>query len=195
MSTRKLKNEIDDILHTIKDNPGKLKQVLNFLKEEIYEEPEGIVIPEEYKELVAEIAELVDCGYICYYNAKTNEMEKSPKELIQDPENFESMTGTSLKEWNLKNEEWDFCLTFEQPDSHTSFKIMEDFTESLKDRNFRAILRDILSDRKPFANFRRTIDNSHFREKWFEFKNQWMKEYIWEVMEREMIYIGDDEED
>lgn len=67
--------------------------------------------------------------------------------------------------------------------SRESFKIMEDFVETIGDWRLRGRLSEVLSERKPFKNFKWHIDNSGtYRQKWFDFKNtrvcEWVAEQI-----------------
>jgi hypothetical protein len=182
MKARDFLDEILPILYTVKEDKEKLQKILQFLKDEIYEGPEEIEIPEKYKPLVKEIAGNLDAGLICYLNPDTLELEDIPENLVNDPYEFEAMTGTSLEDWGLKNSEWENCLTFEPLESHESFQIMETFTNNLVDTRFQEKLANALNRRKPFANFKVIIDNSAYRQNWFDFKNQWMENHVKELL-------------
>jgi len=186
MNKDKLLDEILQILRSVKDDETKLRKILTFLKDEIYEEPEAEPIPDKYKEVVAKIAESIDAGQVCYLNPDTLEMEDIYKEFLVDPEEYEAMTGETYESLELKHEEWDKCCTFEPPESRISFRIMEEFAENMPDRKFQNQLINALNRRKPFANFKFLIDNSDYRQNWFDFKKQWLQEYVWELLQMEL---------
>jgi len=62
---------------------------------------------------------------------------------------------------------------------------MEEFTETLDDSNsLKNMLYEALSRGKPFRNFKNIIDNSgEYRQKWFAFERQWLKEWVREKIE------------
>ena len=195
MNKDKLLDEILQYLRVMQEDEAKLQQILQFIKDEVYEEPEAEPIPEKYRKVVAKIAESIDAGEVCYLNPDTLELEEIYKEFLVDPEEYESMTGESYESLGLKHDEWDNCFTFEPLDSHDSFRIMEGFTEKMEDQKFQNQLINALNRRKPFANFKFLIDNSDYRQDWFDFKNQWLREYVWEQLERELRYLQDEDEE
>ena len=67
-------------------------------------------------------------------------------------------------------------------DSTQGFRVMENFANSLTDDNFRTRLFELLSERKPFSKFKMAIDNSNYRQNWFQFKDnaniEWVREQL-----------------
>ena len=127
------------------------------------------------KDEIKEIAEYLDCGMICYYHKKTNEIT-----TILD---FDSHLGADEEPWeeliNEVDEHRDDYVEFERMDTRESFLVMSDFTEVVDDSALREKLIDALNRPKPFGNFKWIIDNSgDYREKWFEFKNQKYIEWV-----------------
>lgn len=180
MKKDQLLNQILPILHSVKDDEEKLQRILDFLLDEIYEEPDDkIEIPEKYREIVQKIAEYIDCGLVCYLNPDTLEIEEIPSELIYDPEEYESMTGDRWDD-TFKHPGWKKCITVEPPESSESFKIMEQFVDEIEENNLQKRLVNVLSNRKPFANFKNVIESSEFRELWFTFKQLKLEELVWE---------------
>jgi len=129
------------------------------------------------EEHIKEIAELLDCGQLCFFHEPTGTIEHYP-----DPDN----PYVELEEWQetLNNIEADRenYLKFEKMDSRQGFQLMEDFANSINDDNFRTRLFEQLSQRKPFSKFKWTIDNSEYRQDWFDFKEQaylnWVREQL-----------------
>ncbi|MDR7131528.1 hypothetical protein J2X69_003892 [Algoriphagus sp. 4150] len=116
---------------------------------------------------IEEIAELLDCGMLCFFHTPTGTIEYHP-----DPENpyFEPEPWEDLFE-KLESD-WGNYVRFEKMDSREGFQVMEDFAYSMTDTNFREKLLDQLSKRKPFQNFKYTIDTSKYRQDWFDFKKK-----------------------
>lgn len=69
-------------------------------------------------------------------------------------------------------------IKFEVLPSFESFKIMEQFTEQMSDKLLRAELENILANKKPFQNFKNKIDQSDFRQSWFDFKQKELEKRV-----------------
>ncbi len=184
MKTDELLNQILPILHSVKDDEEKLQKILDFMLEEIYEEPDDaeIVIPEKYCELVQKTAEAIACGMVCFINPDTLEMEDVPKTLL-DEGYFSEEEDEDDDEDNMmsmKHHQWEKCITVEPPESNESFRIMEDFVSVIEDKELKKQLVNALNNRHPFANFKNTIENSNRRKEWFAFKQSKLEEYVWE---------------
>ena len=118
--------------------------------------------------IIKEIAQELDCGNDCYYNSKTNEIVAIPNfSQISDEEEFKEIFRADLEKVN--NRKTDF-IEFEVLKNLESFKIMERFVEQMTDQQFKLELENILQNKKPYQNFKQIIDNSDYRQKWFDFK-------------------------
>ena len=101
------------------------------------------------EEHIKEIAELLDCGELCFFHEPTGTIEHYP-----DPDNpyFE------LEEWQETLDKIDAdrtsYLRFKKMDSRQGFHLMEDFANSLTDEDFRTRLFNQLSQQKPFSKFK-----------------------------------------
>lgn len=73
-------------------------------------------------------------------------------------------------------------MTFEPLESHESFEIIRKFTDSLEDKKLQKQLANALNNRKPFANFKFIIDNSKYRQDWFDFKKRCLEEHVKELL-------------
>lgn len=189
MNAQKLLNEILPILYTVKEDPVKLQKILQFLLDEIYEEPDeedDVEVPEKYLKAVAEIADALDAGFISFLNMDTLEVEDVPKDMIVDPEEFELMTGESLDTMDFKYPSWENVMTFEPLESHESFEIMEKFANRLDDKKLQNKLADALNNRKPFANFKFIVENSPYRQQWFDFKKRCLEIHVKELLSMEL---------
>lgn len=191
MKTDQLLNQILPILHSVKDDEEKLQQILDFLLEEIYEEPDDeMVIPDKYRKLVHDVAESIDCGMICFINPETLEMEDIPKTLLdegfifdEEEDDEEDDEGNMM---SIKHHQWENCITVEPPESSESFRIMEDFVSEIDDKKLQKQLINALSHRRPFANFKHMVEGSQSREEWFAFKRHKLEEYVWRDLSWEL---------
>ncbi|MDD4192719.1 MAG: UPF0158 family protein [Mangrovibacterium sp.] len=180
MNAKQLLDEILPILYTIKEDPVKLQKILTFLEDEIYEEPEEeeIQVPEKFKPVVSKIAESIDCGFVCFLNPDTLEIEEQQKMFIEDPEEYDEDTGESEESIESNYQSWKKCITFEPPEPFDSFKIMEHFVDKLNDTKLQDKLVNALNRKRPFTNFKFIIDRSPYRQDWFNFKRQWMENHV-----------------
>jgi hypothetical protein len=128
-------------------------------------------------EQIKEIAELLECGEVCFFHKPTETLEHypDPDNLYFEPEFWqETIDKIESDRSNYQR--------FEKMGSHQGFQIMEDFANSITDMNFRTRLFEQLSQHKPFSKFKWAIDNSEHREDWFDFKQQayinWVREQL-----------------
>lgn len=118
--------------------------------------------------IIKEIAQELDSGNDCYYNPKTDEIISIPNfSNFSDEDEFRDCFKADLKKVK-KNKK--VLIKIEALESYESFKIMEQFIEHITDVVFKTELEIILQNKKPFQNFKNSIDNSDFRQEWFDFK-------------------------
>jgi len=118
--------------------------------------------------IVKTIAQELDCGFDCYYNSKTDEIIAIPNfSQFSDQEDFKEAFRDSLEK--IEKHQSDF-IKLEALESFESFKIMELFVEQVTNEKLKAQLENVLINKKPFQNFKHLIDNSIFRQEWFDFK-------------------------
>lgn len=118
-------------------------------------------------ENIVEIAELLDCGMICYFHRPigTVESHPAPNESYFDPDPWQDIIDRVENDWGNYEQ-------FEKMDSNQEFQTMENFAYSLTDLKFRDKILDRLSKRKPFQNFKILINSSDYRQDWFDFKEK-----------------------
>ncbi|HUH73518.1 MAG TPA: UPF0158 family protein [Chitinophagales bacterium] len=118
--------------------------------------------------IIKEIAQEIDSGSDCYYNFKTHEIIAIPNlSNFWEEDDLEDSFKSQLK--IVKKNKADI-IKIEVLQSFESFKIMEGFIDQVPDIKFKTELEKILQRRKPFQNFKNAVDNSDFRQKWFDFK-------------------------
>jgi len=186
-----LLDDILSVLQTIREDNSKLEKLHDFVMEEIYEEPEEPKIPEKLQKAVSGIADSLTAGFVCFVNTDTWEVEEIPRHALEEPEDYEAMTGESTDDFRLKHQEWKKSIEIEPPESYDSFKIMERFAKNVPDTNLREKLMDALSMRRPFANFKSIVDDSDYRQVWFDFRQKRLEQYVYEILENEMKQLKD----
>jgi ribosomal protein L11 methylase PrmA len=118
--------------------------------------------------IIKGIAQELDCGFDCYYNLKTDVIIAIPSfSQFSDEEDFKEAFRDSLEE--IEKHKKDF-IKLEVLESFESFKIMERFVEQLSDKKLQSELENVLANKKPFQNFKYLIDQSDYRQDWFDFK-------------------------
>ncbi|MCF8358646.1 MAG: hypothetical protein K9H26_07795 [Prolixibacteraceae bacterium] len=179
MNAKQLMDQILPVLYTVKEDKVKLQKILDFMMAEIYEEPQPDEIPEKYRKVVHDIAENIDCGLVCYLNPETLDLEDVPENIAMDPDEFEMVTGELWNE-TFKHDQWERCITIEPREGHEAFKIMERFVDEIEDKMFAQKLAGILNRKRPFANFKAHVENSEYRQQWFDFKQAALEEMVWD---------------
>ncbi|MCD4792401.1 MAG: UPF0158 family protein [Bacteroidales bacterium] len=137
-----------------------------------------------HRKIIKEIAENIDCGMVCFINTETLETENAPQTFIEDPEEFEMITGMTAEDMKLKYLEWENYITVNPLESYEAFKIMEYFIDTVVDKILQNKLIDALNRRKPFAGFNSVVDNSDYRQKWFDFKQQQLEEHVGMILKQ-----------
>ncbi len=126
--------------------------------------------------IVKNIAQELDCGFDCYYNYKTDEIIAIPNvSQFSDLENFKEAFRDSLEK--IEKQQSDF-IKLEALESDESFKIMERFVEQVADEKLKAELKNALTNKKPFQNFKYQIDHSQFRQSWFDFRQSELEKIV-----------------
>jgi len=131
------------------------------------------------KEQVREIADHLDCGMKCYLNKETGAIM-----AILDSDNWQNYDEEPWEDViNELEENWEKYVEIPKMESHESFELMADFSETVDNENLQNKLINALNRSHPFRNFKWIIDNSGpFRQKWFDFKNQrliqWVKDQL-----------------
>lgn len=130
-------------------------------------------------EQLNEIAGQLEFGFLCFIHKKTKALVVIPDELSHPDMDTESWEK-EIKEIDKNRKSY---FEVEKMDSRESFKVMEDFVDTVDDDRIQDKLRESLQRPKPFQNFRFDIDRSvPYREKWFEFKKnrniEWVKGQI-----------------
>ena len=133
--------------------------------------------------IIKEIAQELDCGNECYFNQKTNELICLPNADLMAEAGEDYYKEIFQEDFKKIESQKKDLMKFEVLESFESFKIMEDFKNQVKDDEFEKKLDQALNRRKPFQNFKNLIDNSEYREKWFQFKQKEIEKIVLKTIE------------
>ncbi|CAN5186402.1 hypothetical protein BH20BAC1_BH20BAC1_10920 [soil metagenome] len=100
----------------------------------------------------------------CFINMETLEVDIH---VGEDAWTFDETEDTAIEAMNNPGK----FLELETVPTHQSFRIMEAFIETVKDKSLQAKLVHALEKKRPFANFKFIIDNSNVRQQWFGFRD------------------------
>ncbi len=100
----------------------------------------------------------------CFINMETLEVDIH---VGEDAWTFDETGDTAIEAMNNPG----MFLALETVPTHQSFRVMEAFIETVKDKSLQAKLVHALEKKRPFANFKFIIDNSHVRQQWFGFRD------------------------
>jgi hypothetical protein len=129
------------------------------------------------QDLITEIASELECGMLCFYHIPTGTLEShpDPDDPYFDPEPWQDIMD------KIESDR-DNYIRIEKMNSHEAYEVMENFAFSLSDTDFKDRIFDRLSKRKPFQNFKHLVENSKYRQAWFDFRTQayvkWVKRQL-----------------
>jgi len=131
------------------------------------------------KEILNDIADNLEAGYKCFIHMDTCEVVTylNPDQYPEmDPKDWKEEIG-KVRKAKKKFIEIESMKTFQ------SFKVMEEFVDSLENNSTKVRLLVALEGKKPFANFKHQIENSgDYREFWFSFRRdkniKWVQDQL-----------------
>lgn len=138
------------------------------------------------------IAGNLDACNNCWYHIPTGEVLWAPNR----ERNFDMDDEIWADVFEEIDEKMDECIPFEWLETHESLRIMQSFAENeLADKALRAKLITTLNDRKPFRQFKVVIDNSSYRQAWFDFKEQWYIGHVKNMLDQYNLKNEHEEDD
>lgn len=127
------------------------------------------------KKVIEEIADHLDCGMNCYLNKLTGEITA----IIPDEDLIDAKSETLDEEIEQINASPGNYILFQIMDSRDSYGVMMDFAEEKAEKSLRSALINALNSKKPFRNFKSTVDDSETcRQNWFVYKRNRYIEYV-----------------
>jgi hypothetical protein len=128
---------------------------------------------------INEIGQDLQMGMRCFLNPLNDEVLIHP-DFLQLPESDEEPWADVMEELETNFHKY---REIGNLSSHDSFRIMDDFIETVDDKRFQERLINALNRNHPFGNFKNLIENSSvYRLEWFAFRDQryfeWVKQQI-----------------
>lgn len=126
-------------------------------------------------EQINELVGNLDCGLRCFVHKETKAIVAMP-DTINEPDVDLETWDDAIKE--IENH-FDSYIEIEKMNSNESFRLMQDFIETVENKRLWDKLHQALNRPKPFRNFKFEVDNSGpYRQKWFDFKRLCMMEWV-----------------
>lgn len=133
------------------------------------------------QETVQEIADHLGMGFRVFLHRETWELVTYPNE--DKSASFEPSMWK--KEIQAIRKERDKYHEIEGMEPHDAFRVMEDFIATITDLPLKNRLSRAIEQKRPFTHFRAQIDRSGvYRERWFQFRDQKLKEWVQEQLEQ-----------
>jgi phage pi2 protein 07 len=128
------------------------------------------------KEKLIDISGELDMKMKCFLHKETLELVTFPDELLVGDFDEDIWKEQLMK---IKSREKDY-IEIEAMNSTESFRVMEAFTKTVKDKWIASRLLEALEGKKPFAHFNHCIHNmpDQHKKAWFSFKQERMVEFI-----------------
>jgi hypothetical protein len=132
-------------------------------------------------ETIKEIAERLDTGMKVFYHLPTGKLASYPDELKWGGEIDEEAWGDDIAKLDENFHEY---VAFAAMESHESFGVMEDFIETIGEKNVREKFENIIQRKKPFQQFKYLLfDYPLLREQWFLYKDERYREFVQEQID------------
>jgi len=124
------------------------------------------------EEIIIEIASLNDCGEIVFFHRETQEILSYP---APDRSGYNEYDYLAEKVLAITDANPEAYIQFDPPDTRESYKIMEGFAGILENESVKARVLDSLNSKKPFRNFRVTIENEGIEDDWYDYKDAYLQ--------------------
>lgn len=133
------------------------------------------------EEIIKEIAELIGCSEVVYLHKETNEILSYPSgDGSYDSEEFEYLMQQVMDVVDFTPEMY---IRFDPLESRESYKIMEAFVETVKDGQLQGRLQGALTGRKPFRQFRDTLETAGVVDDWYDFREAYLRMYVRDILD------------
>lgn len=131
------------------------------------------------EEQITDIADNLDCGLRCFVHRETKAIVTTP-DITNELESDLDPWDDAIEEIENNSDRY---VEIEKMGSNESFRLMQNFVETVESEGLRGKLDQALNRPKPFRNFKFEIDNSGpYRQKWFDFERQRLMEWVKEQL-------------
>ncbi|SRR5665213_1659493 len=120
-------------------------------------------------------------GMKVFYHLHTGELVTFPDELRWGGEVEEEFWGIEIAKIEENFHEY---VAFNVMESHESFQVIEDYIETIAEKDVREKFENIIQRKKPFQQFKYLLfDYPVLRERWFLYKDERYREYVQEQVD------------
>ncbi|MCC8142683.1 MAG: hypothetical protein LUD02_14990 [Tannerellaceae bacterium] len=168
----------------IKDDQAKLSEVYILLEQMDAGSTEEEIVSadidsaEEYRDIVMQIADAVNDGYVCYFNPDTLEIEQIDSKTWIDPEEIAEQNEDLMDEFQLDHVKWDNIIRFEPFRKDDMERILEKFAEQIDDPSLSKKLENALEADKGIHKLTQIIRDAGKEDVWNVFKKQEIINYV-----------------
>ena len=136
-------------------------------------------LPSEFDDVIIEISDAIENGFVCYLNPDTMELEQVADEGIGIPESeYAEQNDDMIDEFGMSFTQWDTYVKFEPFSGNDLLIIMEKFINLLNDKHLKSQLEN-MEDRPQFIeDFDGIMERTGRLEEWNEFKRDEIEYYV-----------------
>lgn len=136
------------------------------------------------EEIINTIAELLDDNECVFLHRETFDILSFP-----DPDRNEVWEDDYLIDEVLEQVEADpeSYLEFKPLDTRASYRLMDDFADTLLDMRQKRNLLEALNSKKPFRHFRQTLEQDGLMDEWYAYKTSRLKAVVLEKLEAGLL--------
>lgn len=135
------------------------------------------------KEEIKHIVDELDCGLEVHIDLDNNTIKSLPSKEDIEYYKMQDDWGKDIDEVGS----WENSIKLEPLASWEKFEFMKDFIETLSDHQMQARLEVALEKRRPFAHFKAIVENSEYRQWWFEYHNERYMKAVMKNLPNELL--------
>lgn len=198
METENLYDDIVSMLEMIRNDENKLGRVLTCIENEVMGAGRVIkeeTMPEKYDEVIGQITDQMDSGFVAFLNPDTLEMEVMSKSDFYTSEIYEEQHDDRLDEFDMNYYNWDRMVKFEPFNTEEYYGMMESFVNDLDDEKWRPRLEDALSQNRPAEVFHKILENSDMESRWDDYKMSYIGNFVKDRLLQELPIGVEENED
>ena len=136
------------------------------------------------EEIIDTIAELLEGEECVFLHRETFEILSFPdpdrNEVWEDDYRIDDVLY-------LVETEPEKYLEFKPLDTKASYRLMDDFVDTLLEVRLKRNLLEALNSKKPFRHFRQTVEQDGLTDEWFQYKRRRLKAVVLEALEAGLL--------
>lgn len=183
MKTEEIYDDIVGKLSHIRQNREKLIEVLNFLETKTADDAGRNAednIPPEYADIIMQITEALDDGFVCFLNPETLEVEQASNSGLfgVSETEYDEQNDDMVDEFGLDYPEWRAYVRFEPFGRNDLLNVMEGYVEQLQDDTLRTQLENLSDKEELVTEFDEIMERTGNTENWNSFRKKEIGNYV-----------------